>query len=218
MLRIFTGWDAREAVGWHAFAQSVIEKSSVPVALTPVSGPQRDGTNAFTYSRFLVPYHCNFQGMALFVDGADMMCRSDPAELLDVRDKESALFVVKHNYETKHARKYVGTPMEAPNEDYPRKNWSSVILWDCGHPLNRCLTPEYVENQTGAHLHRFAWLPDKRIGELQREWNWLDEYGENPSAKMVHWTCGQPGFYAYRDAPHSHEWRETVRGVLKGMD
>lgn len=220
MIRIFTGFDAREAAGWHAFAQSVIEKTSGAVSITPLGGSegQRDGTNAFAYSRFLVPYFCEFRGFALWVDGADMLMRGDLAELWAQRCAWNAVSVVKHAYETKHARKYVGTEMESENADYPRKNWSSVMLWDCGHYLNRCLTPEYVAQHDGAHLHRLAWLPDERIGELEPEWNWLaDEYGENEQAKLLHWTAGMPGFYHYRDAPHAQEWRAAVRAGSRGL-
>lgn len=214
MIRVFTGYDVRESAGWHAFAQSVIEKTSDPVAITPLGGAggQRDGTNAFTYSRFLVPYFCNFSGFALWVDGADMLMRGDLAELWAQRCAWPAVSVVKHDYKTKHRRKYAGTEMEADNVDYPRKNWSSVIIWDCGHYMNKCLTPEYVESHDGEHLHRFLWLPDDRIGELAPEWNWLaDEYGENEQAKLLHWTAGSPAFQSYRYSPHADEWRAASR-------
>lgn len=219
MIRIFTGYDIRESVGWHAFAQSVIENTREQVSFIPISGDQRDGTNAFTYARFLVPYYCDWQGLALFVDGADMLCKGDISELFGFTDNYSALYVVKHDYKTNHPRKYIGTGMEADNADYPRKNWSSVILWDCASYRNRVLTPEYVSKATGSHLHRFEWLPEDRIGELPKEWNWLaDEYGENHEASLLHWTCGQPGFYHYHNAPHAQEWRKSVRNVLRGLD
>jgi hypothetical protein len=109
--------------------------------------------------------------------------------------------------------------MESPNEDYPRKNWSSVILWDCSNMGNRKLTPEYVSNNTGAHLHRFQWLKDERVGDLPFDWNWLaDEYMENKNAKLWHWTAGSPAFKGYRDSPHADEWRAVARRVLRGWD
>lgn len=208
MIRIFTGWDAREARGWHAFAQSVIENTSENFSLTPIlSESQRDGTNAFTYSRFLVPYLCNFQGSAIFVDGCDMIARGDFADLMETREFWSAVQVVKHDYNTKFPRKYIGTEMEAPNESYPRKNWSSVMVWDCGHHMNRCLTPEFVASKDGAYLHRFGWLPDDRIGDLPTDWNWLcDEYGENDDAKLLHFTLGTPNIRHYAKTAHESSW------------
>lgn len=218
MIRLFCGYDPREAIGFHAFCESVIEHTSVPVSIIPVKGEQRDGTNAFTYQRFLVPHICGFQGFAIFADASDMLLRHDLAELWEQRESWYAMKVVKHDYKTRNPRKYVGTEMEAANEDYPRKNWSSVILWDCSHYMNRCLTPEYVAKSTGAHLHRFEWLPEERIGELPKVWGWMpDEYGENQSAKLLHWTAGIPGFYHYRAAPHSEEWQRAVRKAVRGM-
>lgn len=210
VIRIFTGWDQREAAGWHAFAQSVIERATQPVALTPLAftDMQRDGTNAFTYSRFLVPYLCGFNGHAIFMDGADMIAMGDVAELWEMRDGWHPVKCVKHDYKTKHATKYRGTEMESGNADYPRKNWSSVMLFDCGHYMNRTLTPEFIAKMDGAFLHRLTWAPDERIGELPAEWNWLcDEYGANTKAKLLHWTAGIPSIYAYRHAPHAQAWQ-----------
>lgn len=89
----------------------------------------------------------------------------------------------------------------------PRKNWSSVVLWNCGHPANRVVTPAFVENGSGAQLHRFTWLADELIGALPREWNWLpQELGPNPDAKLLHWTLGTPCFHEYADDPMAAEW------------
>jgi lipopolysaccharide biosynthesis glycosyltransferase len=100
LIRIFTGFDQREAIGWHAFTQSLIERTSVPISITPLAyeGLQKDGTNAFTYSRFLVPELCNFAGHAIFADGADMLCFADLSELWAMRDSKAAVQVVKHDY------------------------------------------------------------------------------------------------------------------------
>jgi lipopolysaccharide biosynthesis glycosyltransferase len=151
-----------------------------------------------------VPYLNDYKGIALFCDG-DMICTSDVAELLKYpeQDPEKAVFVVKHDYKTKHPTKYLG----AKNEDYPRKNWSSVVLWNCEHELNKKLTPELVMNSTGSYLHRFLWLPDEVIGELPIEWNWLaEEYEYNPNAKLIHYTIGTSCFKDYRYGMYSQEW------------
>ncbi len=216
MIRLFVGWDPREAIGFHAFVQSVLEKTSIPVEIIPLSGFQRDGTNSFTYARFLVPYLCNYHGWAIFADGSDMLLRSDLKELWDLRSVYPAISVVKHDYRTQSPVKYKGTELESVNRDYPRKNWSSLMLWDCSNACHQVLTPQFIANQTGEYLHRLSWIPDERIEELPKEWNWLDEYGENPEAKLIHYTTGIPGFYEYRNAPHADEWKDAVRKLTRG--
>lgn len=217
MLRVFFGMDAREAVGAHVFVQSVVEQMGPRVALTALSGAQRDGTNSFSYERFLVPYYCGFEGRAVWCDGADMLLRDDMTDL-PLWLGGDAVAVVKHEYRPRHARKYVGTPMEADNLEYPRKNWSSLIVWNCGHYMNRRLTPEYVADMPGEHLHRFGWLEDDQIGSLPHDWNWLcDEYGASTTAKLLHWTNGIPGFTHYAHAPHAGEWKDMLRRVQRGL-
>ncbi len=210
MINVFIGYDPREAVAYHVCANSFIRHSSTPLAITPLalknllsySETHTDGSNQFIYSRFLLPHLMNYQGWALFVDG-DMLVRADVAELWALRDESKAVMCVHHDYKTKAHEKYLG----AKNQDYPRKNWSSVVLWNCGHPANRVVTPEFVESATGAQLHRFTWLADELIGEIPVEWNWLpDEFGANKNSKLLHWTLGTPCFHEYATAPMASEW------------
>jgi len=116
--------------------------------------------------------------------------------------------VVKHDYRTKRQEKYLGSP----NPDYPRKNWSSVTVWDCGSWPNRRLTPEFVQQQSGSFLHRFSWLEDDRIQALSAEWNWLpDELGANTDARLLHYTLGAPCFHEFADTEQGAEWhRERI--------
>jgi hypothetical protein len=116
--------------------------------------------------------------------------------------------VVKHDYKTKMTEKYLG----AKNENYPRKNWSSVILWNCGHAANKVVTPAFIETATGAQLHRFTWLADELVGELPNVWNWLpDEFGANQNAKLLHYTLGTPSFHDFATTPMGDEWhRERI--------
>lgn len=210
MLKIFVGYDPREPVAYHAFCQSVIEHSSIPVSFTPLAlttladyrETHADGSNQFIYSRFLVPELCGYEGWAIFVDG-DMICRGDIAELYALRDDHKAVMVCKHDYQTKASIKYLG----AKNENYPRKNWSSVVLWNCHHHLNRKLSNGYVQSATPQQLHRFLHLEDRFIGDIPLEWNWLvTEYEHNPDAKLVHYTLGTPCFPEYASCDYSDEW------------
>ena len=220
MLKIFVGFDGKvEPVAYHTFCQSVIEKSSIPVSFTPLAlntlseykETHTDGSNAFIYSRFLVPYLCGFKGMALFVDG-DMICRTDIAEILWEHDQDEAVKVVKHYYQTKHPIKYLGSK----NEDYPKKNWSSVMLWNCSHHLNKQLTPRFVMENKGKYLHRFEWLKhEDQVGKLDAAWNWLEtEYEYNPDAKLIHHTLGTPCFKDYQSTDYAQEWWETYQRMI----
>jgi lipopolysaccharide biosynthesis glycosyltransferase len=212
---VFIGYDPREAVAYHVCVNSIIRNSSQPVAIVPVAlnlfqdyaETHTDGSNHFIYTRFLVPYLCDFTGHAIFIDG-DMIVRGDIAELWALRDASKDVQVVKHDYKTRMPVKYLG----AKNEDYPRKNWSSVILWNCNSFPNRKLTPEFVQHATGSELHRFSWIDDDRIDELPPEWNWLpDEYGPNADAKLLHYTLGTPCFQEFADTPQGAEWhRERI--------
>ena len=217
MIDLYYGFDPREEVGCTTFVSSVIHHASVPVKLAPLhlggmrgfyAAGQRDGTNSFTYARFLIPYMQGFTGWAIFMDGADMIVKADVAELIALREMDKAVMVVPHSYKTRHPRKYIGTPLEADNDDYPRKNWSSVMLINCSHFAWRQLTPEKVAAMKGPDLHRFGFIPEERIGYLPATWNWLtDEYGPNPDAKVLHWTAGLPIWTHYENAPHAEAWR-----------
>jgi len=221
-IRLAVGFDQREAVAYHAFCQSVLEKASAPVHFIPLAEntlddykeTHTDGSNKFIYSRFLTPHLHGFQGWAIFADG-DMICQADIKELWKLRDESKAVMVVKHDYKTTSNRKYFGNK----NEDYPRKNWSSVILWNCSHPANQILTPSFIQSQTGAYLHRFSWLTDAQIGELPKEWNWLAiEYPDNPDAKLIHYTLGTPCLKDYKESPGANMWHETFERMNEGMD
>jgi hypothetical protein len=214
-LKVFIGYDPRESVAWHALTHSIMRHSSVPVAVIPLALSSLKGimtrerdpkqSNDFSFSRFLVPYLSGYTGYALFLD-CDMLFRCDVSELFDIglRDSQKAVHVVKHDYIPRNHIKYLGNVQHV----YPRKNWSSVVLWNCGHEANRIVTPEFVNNSTGIVLHRFSWLEDGLIGELDEKWNWLvGEYSNPPSdVKNVHWTIGGPYFNEFSEVDFAGEW------------
>lgn len=220
-VRIYCGYDPRESAGYHVFCQSVMDRASIPCSFIPLHKSmlegfdgQRDGTNAFIYSRFLVPYYENYRGWAIFADACDMVVMDDIAKLWAMRSDFSfnkAVAVVKHDYRTKHPRKYIGTPMESANEDYPRKNWSSLMLFNCAHSANMRLTPEVVRDSPGSFLHRFQWLADDQIGELPAEWNALAMEGDISACSLAHFTLGVPGFPHYKDCDGADHWHRAYK-------
>lgn len=213
MLRVFIGYDQREAVSWHVAANSVFQHTRESVAITPVTSqwltrpkdPKQ--SNDFAFARFLVPWLCEYQGWALWMD-CDVLVRADVRELFDLADPEKAVQVVKHDYTPRDSVKYLGNRQHA----YPRKNWSSVILFN--NARCRRLSQTYVDRAPGLELHQFQWLKDEEIGELPKEWNHLvGEYEPNPDAKLVHYTVGGPWFHQYKGCEFSSEWQDELMKV-----
>lgn len=155
-------------------------------------------------ARFLTPKVAGWDGWALSAD-CDILCRMDPAELFTMVDARYALMVVRHDYVPAETVKMDGQVQTA----YSRKNWSSVILWNCAHPSHRIL-PELVNRLPGRDLHRFCWLNDDEIGGLPREWNHLvGVYEHNPLARLVHFTLGTPDMAGHESADYADEWRSV---------
>jgi hypothetical protein len=215
-LRLFGGYDPREAIGYAVFCHSVIEHATVPVSIAPLASMGMPvGSNAFTLSRFLVPWLCNYQGMAIFMDASDMLMTGDIAELAALYDPSYAVQVVKHpDYKTRHPVKYIGMEMECPNIDYPRKNWASVMILNCAHPVWAGVSPETLGDLDRLKMLQLA-RAEGNIGELPAEWNRLVDEGQ-PYGKVIHWTAGLPAFTHYADAPFAGEWREARARALRG--
>jgi lipopolysaccharide biosynthesis glycosyltransferase len=160
----------------------------------------------FAFSRFLVPYLCDYQGYALFLD-CDMLCRGDIAELFDLMDPTKPVMVVKHDYTPKTETKFLGQKQTK----YPMKNWSSVMLFN--NDMCEALTLDAVNSMSGLELHQFKWTEPNlgMVGELPKEWNHLvGEYDPNPNAKMIHFTLGGPYFTGYEHCEYALEWFEEM--------
>jgi lipopolysaccharide biosynthesis glycosyltransferase len=213
-LRIFIGYDSREPISYHVLAHSIIARASIPVSISPVIRSQLGGaytrargpteTTEFSLTRFLVPYLSGFEGISIFMD-SDMLCLADIAELLEEVDAQpdKSVLVCKHDYEPRSDTKFMGQGQTK----YPRKNWSSLMVFRNQHFGPRRLTPEYVNEATGLELHRFAWVAEDKLGELPLEWNWLvGEYQHHNAAKLLHYTLGGPWFGDTKNCDHSNEW------------
>ena len=133
----------------------------------------------------------------------DMLVRCDIAEILKECDLYHDVFVVKHDYDPKKGTKFLGNVQHL----YPKKNWSSVMLFNCFSSACKRLTPDSVNKSSGSHLHQFQWSDETRIGGLSKEWNHLvGEYEPNPEAKIVHYTLGTPCFEGYENQEYAAEW------------
>ena len=210
-------------------AKHSIEYRSSDVEITPIvqsalrelqvytREKSKNESTEFSMTRWLTPWLAAYQGWALFMDN-DMLCKSDIQELFDYADPSKAVMVVKHDYNVEEGIKLDGQRQT----NYPRKNWSSVVLWNCEHPSNKLITPELVNNVSGLYLHRFMWLKDEEIGDLPHHWNYLvgpqsGIYDDDENAKMVHFTDGGPYFRNYQDVKFAEDWKAEYK-LMTGKD
>lgn len=219
MIRVFIGYDPREAVAYNVLAHSIHVRASAPVSVTPLMLSQLKAvltrerhplqSTDFSFSRFLTPYLSGFSGWSVFMD-CDMLVLRDIAELWKLRDERYAVMVVKHDHVPKESVKFLGEPQSK----YEKKNWSSVMLFN--NARCRALGPDYVNRASGLELHQFKWLEsDELIGALPDAWNHL--VGYNPprgDAALVHYTLGGPYFPEYADCEYAEAWRAERDAML----
>jgi hypothetical protein len=235
-LQIYMGHDLREQMAYDVARESIRKRSSGPLGIMPLmlkhlegilTRPieERDGrmwdpiseapmSTEFAISRFCVPF-LQKSGWALFVD-CDIICWSDIAELFALADDKYAVMVVKHGHIApilKNTGPAVWIKMDGQAQSYyERKNWSSVVLWNCGHPANKRLTQEALNGLPGRDLHAFCWLRDDQIGELPQEWNWLVLVtpGEPEKKGIWHYTLGGPWFEGFGQNRYDEAWLEEA--------
>ena len=226
-MKVFVGYDPREDIAYQVCKNS-IQRRNKNVEVHPLI--QKELRNAgvytrpvdklasteFTFTRFLVPELMNFDGWALFID-CDTILTTDIKELFDQADDKYAVMCAQHDYTPKE-----GTKMDGQKQTvYPRKNWSSVMLFNCGHYKNAKLTKDIVNDAAlgGGYFHRFCWLRDDQIGKLSHEWNWLVDWYQEPkdgSPKLLHYTEGGPWFENYRNCSYSKEWKDELQAMTNG--
>ena len=223
-MKIFVGYDTREDITYQVCEHSIKQHQPNAEVLPLRMKELREAglytrpidplsTTEFTFSRFLIPYMTNYTGWAVFCD-CDFVWTVDVAELFAQADERYAVMVVKHDYTPAP-----GVKMDNQKQmPYPRKNWSSMILWNCAHPANRAVTPDMVNKETGQYLHRFSWLKDEEIGSVDHSWNWLVGWYKEPKdgePKVLHYTEGGPWFKEYRDCEYSNVWKKYLSNMLK---
>lgn len=187
-MRVFIGYDPRQPVAFQVCAQSVWEHASKPVSITrldlrtlPIT---RRGLTEFTYSRFLVPYLCGFEGTALFLD-SDILVRHDVTIL------ENNLWL-----------KDVPVMLRRGPQKF---EWASVMYFD--NSQLKHLTPEFIENAENK-MYDWSWCPN--TNDLGKDWNHLVGYDEpNSDPVIVHFTQGIPIWQETKNCEFSKEWWAT---------
>lgn len=159
----------------------------------------------FTYTRFLVPYLNNYQGRALFCD-SDFIWKCCVSEAFNYLQNNQAVACVQHDY-TPHATVKMDGRAQTV---YPRKNWSSMLVYNCQHPSTQKLTLEAVNTQSPAWLHRLLWADDSEIGEIPYQYNYLVGYYDTDDARVYHYTDGGPWHPGYEDVQYGEYWRQYM--------
>jgi lipopolysaccharide biosynthesis glycosyltransferase len=209
MLKVFIGYDHRQPVAYNVLQHSIIKNASVPVSITPLVYHQlpihRDdhwrganiknkGLTPFTYSRFLVPYLSNYEGVSLFLD-IDIVVLDDIKKLFDLADPNFALQVVKNE---------------------KRFEWASVMLFN--NEKCKILTPDYIDDLNNNGLHQIKWLKEEDVGALPTEWNHLVGYDKpRPDAKLIHYTQGLPCYEETIMCEYSAAWHEEHKIINSAL-
>ena len=224
-LNIYVGYDSKEDIAYRVCKYSILKRSRSNIKITSLKLYElvaknlykRDidplASTEFTYSRFLVPALNNYNGWAIFCD-CDFIFFEDISNILIDIDKSKAVYCVQHDYTPKEKHKMDGQKQTI----YPRKNWSSFILFNCSHPSNKKLNLDLVNSETGSFLHQFKWLEDNEIGSLDERWNWLEGWTSNHNNKKpfaVHYTRGGPWFEEWQDVEFAKEWIRERDDYLK---
>lgn len=191
-LRIFIGIDPRQPIAYNVLQYSIVANTSKPVSINPLilrTLPiTRTGLTEFTYSRYLVPWLCNYEGFALFLD-ADMVVQADIAELFSIATHEHHVFV---------------------NRTLPPFEWPSAILFN--NDRCRTLTPQFVETQNPFKFDTWA----TSVGGMPPEWNYCVPYSFNtlcPKPKLIHYTGGIPIWPETRDSKYADVWHSYHAGA-----
>ena len=227
--KIYIGYDSREDIAYQVAKHSIEMTSSIPIDIVPLKlkdlrksgvytrANDKLASTEFTFTRFLIPYLNDYQDWALFID-CDFVAIHDIAKLVARIKDQYAVMCAHHDYTPTEETKMDGQVQH----QYPRKNWSSMMLINCAHPSNKVITPDVVndETKTGAYFHRFSWLKDSEVGQVSHEWNWLVGWYKEPKdghPRFLHYTEGGPWFKEYRNCEYNYEWYEANNKYLQSV-
>ena len=221
---VYVGWDSREDIAYQVCRHSILKRASIPVTVTAIRQYElreqglytREldplASTEFTYTRFFIPHFQDYKGWALFCD-CDFLWLADIKGLVNLIDDRYAIMCVHHDHRPSEEWKMD----KRAQTQYPRKNWSSLVLYNCGHTANATLTVDIANTKSGSFLHRFQWLDDKLIGAVPETWNWLEGWCKKPEAghpNVVHMTRGGPWFDEWRDIDYADLWRAEETDYL----
>ena len=221
--KIYIGYDSRHPIASKVCEYSLRKHSKdLDIELLKLSDLEqlywreyKDQSTEFTYTRFLVPYLQDYNGWALFCDD-DFLFLKVVKKIFKLADDKYAVMCCQHEYYPDTNVKMGGKKQTM----YKRKNWSSLMLINCGHESVKKLDLSTVSEQSGKYLHQFEWLKPHEIGSIPRHWNWLvNWYKENDEDKpsALHFTEGGPWIVdsEYKDLWLKYKKQMEINNVRK---
>lgn len=226
--KVFVGYDSREDIAWQVCRHSLERHSESSIEVVPLrqdslrelgiySRPKDLGASTeFSLTRFLTPYFAGGSDWAIFCD-CDFLFTTDVRTVFEGLDPNKAVYCVQHDYTPAHRVKMDGKAQTI----YPRKNWSSFMIFNCRHPDVAALTPAVVNSATAAFLHRFEWVSDdSAIGALELDWNFLEGEYAKPERlpRAIHFTNGGPWFDEWKDCDFADLWNQERDMYLQSLN
>lgn len=179
---------------------------------------KRDGrpfSTEFSHSRFLTPrlaYNAGYRDLVMFVD-CDFLFLVPPIHLFNQIDRSKVVSCVKFNMPIPEGQKMDGMVQQ----NYSRKLWSSLMVFNLGHPDAYKFLNLDVNMCPGRDMHNFLDLLDNEIGEIDPRWNHipgLTAFGRE--ALAVHWSLGGPWMKGHEKTEYAQKWFDTFHRSVSG--
>lgn len=216
-LRIFIGTEDSQILAHRVLEHTIRTHASIPVQITPMlnlplpvpENPDHRARVAFTFTRFLIPSLCGYQGRALYLD-ADMLVFGDVAELARLPfDGKKLLCSYQSQLPALWADK---------KEFRPGRN-AAVMLLDCSR------LPWKVEEIVGGldeGRYNYEQLvhdqclvePDAIADTIPPEWNHLERY-EPGVTRLLHYTVVRTQPWKTDGNPLGDLWMEAFAQALQ---
>lgn len=191
MMRVFIGVDPRQPLGYNVLQHSIHRHAKGRVIVEPLwlhkLPIKRRSLTEFTFSRYLVPWLCGYEGVGVFMD-ADIVVMGDIADLFAQADGKSAVQVM---------------------QEQPKFEWPSVMLFNNQHCRN--LTPEWIDDLANKP-QALEW---GTVGTFTPEWNHcVNKVPYVEGAKLYHYTEGVPAWEEVQGSPADKHWFEARDAML----
>ena len=142
----------------------------------------------------------------MFCD-SDFLWNCSITEILEFHDEKYAISCVQHDYAPRNTTKMDGLAQTS----YPRKNWSSLMVFNCEHIDTKNLSIECVNTNSPKYLHRMEWTGE--VGRIPITYNWLEgDYSGCTNPKAIHFTNGGPWHETW-DGDYSEKWISVYNEV-----